>query len=476
MKNIDANLIQIAENFKSTYDYDTFEKEISTVINAYLSSFIQDTLQEVLLSEEYLSMIKTEAKQHDLSYQGDRLLSVNIWHGEHILLESPYFYKRNQKTRGPKKQGRKTGNNIDGHYGLSRMGFISRFSPGLVNEICTTSVIAPSEQMAVDLLEQKGIELDIKTLRNTCRDVFNISSSFRGGISFAEHGEQFTDLTLVVGIDGGRIRTRKTKRGRKKKGQKRQSYHTDWKEPKLFSLYFTDTNGNIVKEIEPVYDATLSGKDAVFELLSDYLDALPGYLSIKQVVFTGDGAPWIWSGIETIIEQRFADIQSWQVLDFTHAKQALGEIFELLPSNYADADKLWKNATDMLWKGDIKGLQILIKDNFKGKNKKKALKKWADYFHKNQKRMQYSEFRKHRIPTGSGSVESAIRRVINMRLKSAGSFWLDQWAEVFLFIRAQVVSGRWKYVTQNLKSRLSGQYLKSDVKQIKTTNFMKYAT
>jgi len=48
-----------------------------------------------------------------------------------------------------------------------------------------------------------------------------------------------------------------------------------------------------------------------------------------------------------------------------------------------------------------------------------------------------------KIPIGSGAIESAIRRVVNLRLKGAGMFWLEANAEAFLHLRCQLKVGRW---------------------------------
>ena len=57
--------------------------------------------------------------------------------------------------------------------------------------------------------------------------------------------------------------------------------------------------------------------------------------------------------------------------------------------------------------------------------------------------MRYQHFKQQGLPVGSGHVESAIRRVINLRLKAPGTFWKEDRAEYFLFLRAQFISGRW---------------------------------
>ena len=53
----------------------------------------------------------------------------------------------------------------------------------------------------------------------------------------------------------------------------------------------------------------------------------------------------------------------------------------------------------------------------------------------------------------SGHVESAIRRVINLRLKAPGTFWTRPMAECFLFLRAQLLSGRWDTLLANLTGK-----------------------
>ena len=59
-------------------------------------------------------------------------------------------------------------------------------------------------------------------------------------------------------------------------------------------------------------------------------------------------------------------------------------------------------------------------------------------------RLAYDQFRRQGVPLGSGAVESAIRRVINLRLKGPGLMWLAENAEGALVLRAAAVTGRWE--------------------------------
>ena len=66
-------------------------------------------------------------------------------------------------------------------------------------------------------------------------------------------------------------------------------------------------------------------------------------------------------------------------------------------------------------------------------------------------RLSYAHFREVGLPLGSGAIESSIRRVINLRLKSNGMFWGEPQAETMLQVRAQVISDRWDQRLQEMR-------------------------
>jgi hypothetical protein len=97
----------------------------------------------------------------------------------------------------------------------------------------------------------------------------------------------------------------------------------------------------------------------------------------------------------------------------------------------------------MLWLGDIKGIEETTLEMLSGKKRalKKARKKLDDYFC-DYTRFQYASFRAKKIPVGSGAVESAIRRIINLRVKSSGMFWKRENIEIMIFLRSLVLTGK----------------------------------
>lgn len=67
----------------------------------------------------------------------------------------------------------------------------------------------------------------------------------------------------------------------------------------------------------------------------------------------------------------------------------------------------------------------------------------AEYWARNRERMRYGAFKDRGWPRGSGAVESAVRRVVNLRMKGASITWLEEHAEGMLMLRAHAKSGRW---------------------------------
>ncbi len=451
----ETKIAELIEKLKIDFDVKSLETELTVFMQKRVAPIIQQAIVDILSTEEFLVVLSFIARSKGLSFSGFRPFKVLLFNGIEAVVISPYFYCPREKKRGRKKKGRKIGNNFDCHLGLSLMGFVGRYSPYIVQEVVSTSLASPSFAVAKELLKGRGIDLSVSVIEKLCIKTAQIGLANRGKISLTGD-EDFTGLTLVIGTDGGRIRIRTPKPGRKKKGGKRQGYKGEWKEPKLIIIYLSDHNGKKIKSFPPIYDATMGDEKAVFDLIRKYLAELP-LTTLKNIVFCGDGAPWIWKRTEELYSE-LSDLKLnfYQVLDYTHAKQALKLIWDMLPKKMADKQKqrLWKQLKDELWNGNIDIIKTLIIKYLSKRQRKNGLKKWKDYFKKNEKRMQYSTFKKAGIICGSGCVESAIRRVINLRLKAPGIFWKIENAEYFLFLRSQFISGRFGIFTNNLRKRI----------------------
>lgn len=67
--------------------------------------------------------------------------------------------------------------------------------------------------------------------------------------------------------------------------------------------------------------------------------------------------------------------------------------------------------------------------------------------------MNYKKISTLYLPIGSGAMESAIRRVVNLRLKGASIYWLEKTAEAMLMLRSYYKAGRWN-ILKNLSFSL----------------------
>lgn len=443
-RRMESRLAEITEEFLRKKDFSGVEAAMNEEC-ARLNAELQQAILQTLLNDAiFLSLLKVYAGTRGMKYNGHSELWLTLSNGRRIRICSPYFIKAKPHSRRTKRGRNGTGS----HVGLEILGFLGQVSPGFLSDVVQMALLCPSYDVACTILKGRGINLDVKALRRLCQVSGNPDRLLRGRIAL-DGQERLRGYTLVISIDGGRVRERKRKRGRKSKHLKRQGYHAEWREPKLFTIYLTDAEGKVIKEFKPLIDATMGDCEAMFVLLEDYLKNLE-LEQLDRIVFCGDGAPWIWNGVEALSTRMgFDENLVIQVLDYTHAKQNLEDIIELVPTD--KQPRVRKKWVDLLWNGQMDALELSIRNTVTGKaNQEKAMKKFTGFFAVNRQRMRYAWFKAHGLPCGSGHVESAIRRVINLRLKAPGTFWLKEMVECFLFLRSQLLSGRWGIFMTNL--------------------------
>ena len=67
-----------------------------------------------------------------------------------------------------------------------------------------------------------------------------------------------------------------------------------------------------------------------------------------------------------------------------------------------------------------------------------------EFLRQHEPHLRYDWFGYRGRPLGSGAIESAMRRVINLRLKGNGIYWREENAEGMLVLRAAALTGRWR--------------------------------
>ena len=383
--------------------------------------------------------------------------SVKTLFGNTVKLKLRYFQPA--KRRGRKRKGGKRGkkNGVGVFPALDVLGIQFRCTPALASEVTQSVIEGPSMEAAKERLYRRCIYLDIKTLRRISESFAAIGLKIREAwlkeddshnTPLVPEDESLRGKRVLISMDGGRIRIRKNKRGRISKNNKRRKYNTDWREPKLILIRTIDDKGGIDQTFKPIVDGSIDGPDAMYQLLNAHLLARDIQYA-SEIHCAGDGAPWIWLLLIRLFDDLKLDTSKITfVVDFYHAVEHLSKVADGRRGwNKRKRRKWMKRMKIMLKEGDIEGVIGELKLLARGRNAK-AVKREIGYFEKNKERMRYNIIKEKKLPIGSGAIESVIRQVINMRLKNAGTFWLEENAEGFLHLRCYLKSKRWKIMEQ----------------------------
>jgi hypothetical protein len=185
------------------------------------------------------------------------------------------------------------------------------------------------------------------------------------------------------------------------------------------------------REFLAVIDGTLGGPDAIFELMEFYLREMK-ITTADKILFVADGARGIWIRAGALLRQLgVKPDQVHGLVDSYHAVEHLGKIAAFQRRWTASERQAWiGHQRRRLLKGGVEGVQAAI-DAVCGCRPGKAWKRERDCFKRNggKGRMGSAGVAALKLPIGSGAIESAIRRVVNLRLKGPRIYWLKTSAE-----------------------------------------------
>jgi hypothetical protein len=365
----------------------------------------------------------------------------------------------NEKPLTEERRGANDGTLTEERRGLSpelaAYGFAKKCSPALEEEVSRAAAFYPSFEVAQKELGHRGRTMNVKEIRR-------ISMQCGEGLLVLRRQmvESFLNDTLVcdkslagknvvVELDGGRIRHRENKA--QTPSQRSQGghpkYHAPWREPKLLVIYTVDENGRKEKKSRVWIDATLQGADHSAQLLCMHLKRL-GVVDAASVTFIADGAPWIWDRFEWIVQTLGLPKEKVSfVLDFFHASHhvslALSEIIDDENERKSIYRELRSELRKSRWAAVVERLEQLGGKLTSGEGsvfcrELRYLRKHGESGH-----LSYVKFSRRGLPLGSGAVESSIRRVINLRMKSNGMFWTEENAEKMLQLRCQIMGTEW---------------------------------
>ena len=431
-----------------TVDFAQYEQDVYAEHQEMAEREIITKLNELLSNAFFLTLLRQWGVQCACRFVEYREITVRLKSGKPWKVLSPVFLRTQPKRKCGRIRKRQKG--ALRHLGLEIQGIIKQASPALIETCVSMAVLCPSFEVAANALRGLGIAMNEHLLQNITLRFANLAKSVRVECN-GNNAWQKPGIRILICVDGGRVRERCAKRGKRKKGLKRQGYTTDWFEPRLLTINQFDEAGKKLKSVSPILDGSCGSLDDFFELLKQYLLSI-NLEEASEIVFCADGGNGIWSRTERLIRELDLN-KAKQILDYTHAKQNINTVKKIiadaLKSSDTERKKLDKQIRELLWSGNINGISDLVRDKLAGKRKapKAAMKKLNEYFG-DHSRFQYQTFRDNGLPTGSGTVESAIRRVINLRVKGTGLFWVREHAENIIFLRSLVLTGKLKNACQ----------------------------
>jgi hypothetical protein len=349
---------------------------------------------------------------------------------------------------------------------LGVLGIQEGKSPALVREIGRLTALLPSYEIANQELASRGLDLNIKEVHGIGQHAGQAALAYR-----RRELELYRQGKLAAGsgsgkrfgvmIDGGRTKLRKTTRKQKglgKSKQQKRRFKTEWREPKQIIVFEMDEGGRMKRGTQPILDGTFAGPDEIMEVLAMRLHQV-GAAQAEVVAFRSDGAPWIWDRLDWVI--RRLGLGAEQVskgLDWCHAVHQMSLALEPLlqgPERTRVFKKLRKWLKSGSWQKvvhellDLAAAVDLPEDSSVLTN--------IEYLdcHGKEGHLDYATYRRRGLPSGSGAIESAIRRVINLRLKGNSIFWEEDNAEGMLVLRGLVLSGRWNEVFAKITESLA---------------------
>jgi len=471
--------LQFHERLKENpMSFEDVERDVQALFNRGAGLFLSGLIAKAMKEPSFQEQAQQARADYDVDLKtgSDRQIQVRLGNGFTCHATTHYC--------PPKRKGTddRTVPGLD--IELSQFGFSGGDSPGLVSKIARSTALNPSLDLACKELRRDGIELDKSIVDRISHRVAQELLTVRERDLVAFRSGTLSSLNELAGqhisvqIDGGRTRTRasnvaldpiknlgKTQSeatgreslGRSKERRRRATFCAAWREPKVVIIYVHDNEGRLNKQYRATIDGTFGDVEPMTEMIAMHLHRL-GAGTAASICFNGDGATWIWGRINSILSMAKIprSVTIYRVLDVYHACENLHKaIEELMPVSLERREMyraLRKSLRDGQWQSVVEALELKSSeksiehgDRKPAIDERKETRRVIEYLrqHGEQGRLDYPRFKLMGLPLGSGSIESTIRRVVNLRMKGNGIFWRVERAEEMLMLRSTILSDRW---------------------------------
>jgi hypothetical protein len=315
-----------------------------------------------------------------------------------------------------------------------RLGLIEGYSPGLAKMMGRAGARHSYQSGAEDLCHYAGVDIEARALARMVNLLGPQMETARQSRDLPH--EPASVPVLYVEADGtGVPMTRRELAGRKGKAEDGSAKIREIKVGCVFTQHSSDAEGNPLRDpfsttyvanFQPAEDFGLRLRQEAFRR---------GMSAAEEIVFLGDGAPWVWE----LARVNFP--QATCILDFYHAAEHLTSLADSL---YGEGSEMAARKTRQ-WIAMLKedGVDLMIghvRDALPSDtSRREDIQKQLAYFEKNRARMFYGTFRSSGFFIGSGIVEAGCKTVVGQRLKNSGMFWSLHGAQNVLTLRTALL-------------------------------------
>ncbi len=298
------------------------------------------------------------------------------------------------------------------------------------------------DEVQAGLSELLGLEVPKRQLETYARDAGAAGRTF-----YEEHQAprpKEEGPILVVQADGKGVPMKKPVPAeapkRLKKGQKRDKKKMAW----VGVVYTMEPRRGEEEDPKPLGKEVFAELEKREDFGQELLErAALREKRVKRKAFLGDGQREIWD----LAKDLFSEYEP--ILDWMHASEYLWKAAYLwLPESSPEA-KAWverqqKRFREGRVKEVIREIRKLARDGtIRGKARREAAQKIADYYQKNRERMRYDRYRRMGLPIGTGAVEGTCRYLVKDRMERSGMRWTVEGAQAMLTLRGAYVSDHW---------------------------------
>lgn len=235
---------------------------------------------------------------------------------------------------------------------------------------------------------------------------------------------------LYIEADGFMCPTREARKNKEDRG---------YREAKAVQAFLTrdslEISQNRTVIIDQLMEAQVCSAKQFHTIFESVVERAHAYQA-RKVVFIADGARWIWNLCDRYLANTV------QILDFYHAKQHLYRAATLIYGELSEQLTPWVKEKETWLLEDqvervIEWLASCVPDL-------PELRTELNYFKRNKHRMKYKTFRDQGYAIGSGSIESAGKRLAQGRIKGSGMRWNVRHLNPVLTLRTALFDGRLK--------------------------------